>query len=147
MFKRFFVPVILFLIVAMALSGCSGSEEADDGQKKVAVLFPFLIDDGAWNEEGYKGLLEAEKEGIKIAYTEQVRQAEQIEVFRNYAQEGYDVIIGHGGEYMQAALTVAKNSPKPCLWSPMEPKLLIMFRVLLLTLSTEDSVVLSWPYD
>ncbi|NMA54819.1 MAG: BMP family ABC transporter substrate-binding protein [Firmicutes bacterium] len=112
MFKRFFVPVILFLIVAMALSGCSGSEEADDGQKKVAVLFPFLIDDGAWNEEGYKGLLEAEKEGIKIAYTEQVRQAEQIEVFRNYAQEGYDVIIGHGGEYMQAALTVAKEFPE-----------------------------------
>jgi basic membrane protein A and related proteins len=79
--------------------------------KRVAVLFPGLVDDQSWNQAGFEGLKRAEAEGAEIAYTERVNQSQQVEVFRNYAQQGYDIIVGHGGEYMDAALQVASEYP------------------------------------
>ena len=42
---------------------------------------------------------------------EDVSQDEQIEVLRNYAAEGYDIIIGHGGEYADSIGIVGKEYP------------------------------------
>jgi basic membrane protein A len=79
--------------------------------KRVALIMPGLIDDQSWNQAGYEGLTRLEEEGAEIAYTERVNQSQQVEVFRNYAQQGYDIIVGHGGEYMDAALQVASEFP------------------------------------
>ncbi|HET8786130.1 MAG TPA: BMP family protein [Candidatus Limnocylindrales bacterium] len=80
---------------------------------KAAALFPGLVDDQSWNQAGFEGLKKAESEaGATIAYTEKVTQDQQVETFRNYAQQGYNVIIGHGGEYMDSALQVASEFPE-----------------------------------
>lgn len=79
---------------------------------KVAVAFPGVVSDQSWNQFGFEGLKKAEEEcGVEIAYTEDVFPDEQVEVFRNYAAEGYDVIIGHGGEYADAIEQVAAEYP------------------------------------
>jgi basic membrane protein A len=79
---------------------------------KVAVLFPGVVTDDSWNQRGYEGLVQAEKEcGVEIAYTEEATQDEQVEIMRTYAAEGYDIIIGHGGEYIDAAETVGSEYP------------------------------------
>ncbi|MEA1927112.1 MAG: BMP family ABC transporter substrate-binding protein [Candidatus Auribacterota bacterium] len=79
---------------------------------KVAVLFPGVVSDQSWNQFGYEGLMRIKNEGgVKMAYSENVSQDMQIEAFRNYAAEGYDVIIGMGDEYTDAAGTVAKEYP------------------------------------
>lgn len=79
---------------------------------KVAVLFPGVVTDQSWNQFGYEGLkLAAEECGLEIGYSENVSQDEQIEVLRNYAAEGYDIIIGHGGEYSDSIGMVAKEYP------------------------------------
>lgn len=81
--------------------------------KKVALLLPGVIYDKSWSQSGYEGLVKAKEEcGIEPAYTESVEQAEQTEVFRNYAQQGYDTIIGHGSQYTDAAMSVAKEFPE-----------------------------------
>jgi len=49
--------------------------------------------------------------GVEIAYSEDVSQDEQIEVLRNYAAEGYGIIIGHGGEYSDSIGLVAQEYP------------------------------------
>lgn len=91
-----------------APTGDSGTSGGGGGEKKAAALFPGLVDDQSWNQAGFEGLKRAETEsGVQIAYTEKVTQDQQVEVFRNYAQQGYNVVIGHGGEYMDAALQVA----------------------------------------
>lgn len=88
--------------------GASSAASGATGGKKVAALFPGLVDDQSWNQAGFEGLKRAETEsGATIAYTEKVTQDQQVEVFRNYAQAGNNIIIGHGGEYMDAALQVA----------------------------------------
>ena len=72
--------------------------------KKVAVLFPGVVSDQSWNQFGFEGLKQAEAEcGVEIAYSENVFQDAQLETFRNYAAEGYNIIIGHGGEYAESA--------------------------------------------
>lgn len=103
------------LMAACTSTPPGGSPAASDGAagKKVAALFPGLVDDQSWNQAGYTGLKRAETEaGATIAYTEKVTQDQQVEVFRNYATAGNQVIIGHGGEYMDAALQVAEEFPE-----------------------------------
>ena len=92
-------------------SFAAGAQEEGAAGKRVAVLFPGLVDDQSWNQAGFEGLTRLEEEGAEIAYTERVNQSQQVEVFRNYAQQGYDIIVGHGGEYMDAALQVATEYP------------------------------------
>jgi basic membrane protein A len=100
------------LVAACGGSSNGGGSGSSDGGKKVAALFPGLVDDQSWNQAGFTGLKRAETEaGATIAYTEKVTQDQQVEVFRNYAQADNQVIIGHGGEYMDAALQVAEEFP------------------------------------
>ncbi len=112
-----FVMVLALLVGIMTLSvaGCAKKqpETGDQTQsKKVAVLFPGVVYDQSWCQGGYEGLKKAESElGVATAYTENVAQSEQIEIMRNYAAQGYNVIIGHGGEYMDACLTVGAEYP------------------------------------
>jgi len=123
--KRYlsFTFVILTLL-ALVLSTCgqaateapaeeAPAEEAPpEDVTKVAAVFPGVVTDQSWNQFGYEGLVKAEEEcGVEIAYSEDVFQDEQLEVFRNYAAEGYDIIIAHGGEYADSLDTVAKEFP------------------------------------
>ena len=111
-----FLTGLSVLILTLGLGVGSFSVHAQDGSptaagKRVAVLFPGLVDDQSWNQAGFEGLQQAEEAGAEIAYTERVNQSQQVEVFRNYAQQGYNVVIGHGGEYMDAALQVGQEFP------------------------------------
>jgi basic membrane protein A and related proteins len=108
----------LLVTLALVLAACgqdAGSPATSPGEgdsadgKRVAVLFPGLVDDESWNQAGFEGLQQAEGEGVEIAYTENASQDQQVELFRNYAQQGFNVVIGHGGEYMDAALQVAEE--------------------------------------
>lgn len=113
--RRSTIVTVGVFIVGLVVAACGGAGGASPSPsaaaKKVAVLFPGLVDDQSWNQAGYEGLKKAEAEGVTIAYTEKVTQDQQVEVFRNYAQQGFNVVVGHGGEYMDAALQVAAEFP------------------------------------
>lgn len=114
--KNFRVVFALIVTLAMILSACGGAAtEAPpevNAKTKVAVAFPGVISDQSWNQFGYDGLLQAQKDcDLDIAYSEDVFQDQQLEIFRNYAAEGYDIIIGHGGEYADAITAVAAEFP------------------------------------
>jgi basic membrane protein A len=96
----------------------TAEETAVEEKIKVAATFPGVVSDQSWNQFGYEGLKRAEEEcGVEIAYSEDVFQDEQIETFRNYAAEGYDIIIAHGGEYADSITIVANEYPD--LWFGM----------------------------
>ncbi len=80
---------------------------------KVAIVMPGVITDQAWNQSGYQGLLQIQKQlGAEVAYTEKVPQPEQAQAIADYARRGYDIVIGHGGEFDAAVLDVAPRFPK-----------------------------------
>ena len=112
----FAITVVLTLVLtacAPATPQASAPATEETAKKlKVAVAFPGEVADQSWNQFGYEGLQKAEKDcNVEIAYTEGVTQDKQLETFRNYASEGFDVIIGHGGEYADAINTTAKEFP------------------------------------
>ncbi len=79
---------------------------------KVAIALPGNITDKSWNQAGYEGLKKAESTlGIETAYSEKVAQPDQAETMADYARRGYNVVIGHGGEFQDAADRVAKDFP------------------------------------
>jgi basic membrane protein A len=121
--KRIKIVFAVTVVLAMVLSACgpkptevpaepTATEPPVEEKTKVAVLFPGVVTDQSWNQFGYEGLVRAEKEcGVEIGYSEDVSQDEQIETIRNYVAEGYDMIIGHGGEYEDSLATVAGEYP------------------------------------
>jgi basic membrane protein A len=79
---------------------------------KVAEILSVPIDDQGFGQAGYMGLKEIEKQlGAEIAYAEKVPAADFEATFRQYAEDKYDVIIGHGAEFSDVALKVAPDYP------------------------------------
>ena len=79
---------------------------------RVAALFAGTIDDAGWVAAAYDGLVKAkEKYGIEFAYSEKLQPADYQSTFRDYASQGYNIIIGHGDPFGDAALKVAKDYP------------------------------------
>ena len=87
--------------------------EEPAAKTKVAFFGPGVVSDQSWNQFGFEGLKKAESEcGVEIAYSENVSQDAQLETLRNYAAEGYNIIIAHGGEYEDNVLKVAEEFPE-----------------------------------
>lgn len=84
-----------------------------DGIKKAAIVMPGSISDNGWNQAGYEGLTQAGEEfGFVTAHSESIEQPDQMEVLSDYARRGYDLVIGHGGEFQDAVNRVAKRFPE-----------------------------------
>lgn len=80
---------------------------------KVAMLLSGSREDGSWSQGGYEGLRKIEAEyQAQVDYQEYVDEANSIEVFREYAEAGYDLIIGHSGGYIESLETVAAEFPR-----------------------------------
>ena len=114
--RKFLAILALIPAFAMLMTGCGGggSQEADPAYTgSVAMVMPGLITDEAFNQYTYDGMMRASKElSIKTAYREEVSQDEQLEVIRQFAQQGYEIIIGQGGQFGEALQTVAKEFPE-----------------------------------
>ena len=105
--------IMLFVISSLAVFA-GGQKEASDEEydHSVAMVLPGLKTDEAFNQYTYEGMVRAAEDfNIKTAYVEEVAQDEQLEVIRQFAQMGYDIIIGQGGQFGEALMTVAKEFP------------------------------------
>lgn len=88
------------------------AEAKGDKKLSVAMVLPGLKTDEAFNQYTYEGMERAKKElGIDTAFREEVTQDEQLEVIRQFAQEGFEIVIGQGGQFGEALQTVAKEFP------------------------------------
>lgn len=114
--------ILALCITAACLAGC-GSDPAEDGgssqgggdsdasKLRIALLLPGSLNDGGWNAAAYAGLMELQSEGYEVAFTENIAIAGIEEAMRNYASEGYDLVIGHGFEFGEPAMRVAGEFP------------------------------------
>lgn len=118
------MATLVLALMVFLLVGCSSSTEetktdtsdatTQEGGKveKIALLLPGTITDHGWNANAHAGLEKLKGEGYETAYTEMVVAANMEATFRNYAKEGYDLLIGHGGQFGDAALRVAADYPE-----------------------------------
>ena len=82
-------------------------------QFRVALVMTSSIADGGWNHLAFLGLRQARDDlGVHVAYAENVAQAEIIEVTRGYADDGYDLILGHGFQFGSAFIEICNEYPR-----------------------------------
>jgi basic membrane protein A and related proteins len=118
---------IQFFVLALAavlVVGCSSDKAGTTADSapgvtkpegvpfKVALLTPGPVSDNGWDALAYEGLQDIKSQmGAEVANQEaggsKIRDA-----MRSYAQGGYNLVIGHGFEYNEVCVDVAKDFPK-----------------------------------
>jgi basic membrane protein A len=98
--------------VFVTAGGQKAAAAGASSQLKIALLMPGPINDGGWNTMAYTALKEAEQFfTAEVAYTENVKQNDQVQLLRQYATRGYNVLIGHGFEFGDAMNQVGGEFP------------------------------------
>ena len=113
-------PLVAATVAVLSCSTSSpqNSKSADTGASsrstfRVALLTPGPISDRAWNGSAYDGLVAVRDSlGAQISHVQTKTPAEFEENFRQYGAQGYDLVIGHGFEYQDAAVRVAPDFPR-----------------------------------
>ncbi|MEK7442110.1 MAG: BMP family protein [Chloroflexota bacterium] len=87
-------------------------------QYKIAIVMPSSIKDAAFSQSMYEALLAVQKEmggeaKLKIAYSENMFQVPNAAAaLRDYASQGYNLVIAHGSQYGTSLAQVAPDFPK-----------------------------------
>lgn len=107
-FGRILVVISLILVFLLIPDQSIGQKKL-----KLAALLPGSISDATFNAAAYRALERLKKVyGVEYVYQENVPQADFEAAFREYAKAGYDVVLGHGFQFGDAALKVALSFPK-----------------------------------
>lgn len=107
----------IFLGVSLAaLAACGSGSGAESGAAErdfsVALLTPGPVTDQSWNAGAYAGLLRIRDSlGARISHIQTRTPAEFEENFRQYGEQGYSLVFGHGFEFQDAARRVAPDYP------------------------------------
>lgn len=120
--KKTLALLLVLMLTILSLAACAPSSGTPDSEPespeligaglKAAMILPGPISDIGYNGPAYEGLLRMESElGYEISYAESVAAADYENVFRTYAQEGYNIIFAHGAQFLETAMLVAEDFP------------------------------------
>jgi len=114
------LSTVFHIVIAAGFLACgkqtdrtASRDSADTHAFRVALLTPGPISDQSWNGGAYQGLLRVRDSlGASISHIQTKTPAEFEEQFRQYGAQGYDLVIGHGFEFQDAAKRVGPDFPK-----------------------------------
>jgi basic membrane protein A len=120
--RKFFVVLFTVLVSVSMLAACaapttqapaaSSPEPTAAPKLKFAAVFPGVITDADYNTLAYIGVQAVKADmGIDTAYSESVAVPDVDRVMREYIDQGYNVIWTHGGQFINATVTLAKAFP------------------------------------
>lgn len=107
----------VLLIVLLTLALMAGLVGAQDSPVRVAVVMPSSITDLAWSQAIYNALVKVQAEmggesALEIAYTENMFDVTAAaQALRDYADDGYDIVIAHGTQYGTSLFELASDYP------------------------------------
>jgi basic membrane lipoprotein Med (substrate-binding protein (PBP1-ABC) superfamily) len=101
---------VRYWIVLLGISFFSQASRAD---LRVAMVLPGSDNDKGWNQMAREGLDSIKKElKADTQIVTNVKSADFYTRVSNFAEDGFDVVICHGGEFEKVAKEAAKNYPK-----------------------------------
>lgn len=107
----------------LVLAGCSGgapsaenaspspAAPAEGAPFKVALLTPGPVSDAGWSAMAYDGLKAIERELGATVNNQEATGPKIRDAMRTYAQDGYQLVFGHGFEYNEPGVELAKDFP------------------------------------
>lgn len=109
----------VLLLLALLLTACGGGTTGggDEGPFRVAVVMPSAINDLAFSQSMYDALValqnEMGEENFEIAYSDSMFVVDDASsALRDYATQGYDLIIAHGSQYGASLQEIAPDFPE-----------------------------------
>ena len=129
-----FQLLVVFIVLSMVLTACApkatettapeepaateapAETEAPAAEAlKVALILPGRADDVSWNQAAYEGMQRAVKNAsvpVDLTVVEDVYDPVDIEpALRDYAQQGYDLVVGHGFQFQEPIIKLAPDFP------------------------------------
>ena len=113
--RRLFSTALHIALWTTLASCTTGRDDASstDEDFRVALLTPGPISDQSWNAGAYEGLMRIRDSlGAQVSHIQTRTPADFEENFRQYGAQGYDLVIGHGFEFQDAAERVAGDHPE-----------------------------------
>jgi basic membrane lipoprotein Med (substrate-binding protein (PBP1-ABC) superfamily) len=114
--KRFLA--ILLVLLALLVSACGGGSGGESGVFRVAVIMPSTVNDLAFSQSMYDALLKIQADmggpdKMELVYSENMFVVDDAAAaIRDYATQGYDLIIAHGSQYGSSLKEIAPDFPK-----------------------------------
>lgn len=116
---------LLAVLTLFAVAGCGSKEPAKEAASKdkktekirIALVLPSTVDDMAWSQSMVEGLKAVQKkmgeDKVEIAISEKLGKAVDAgAAIRQYASQGYDIVIAHGSQFQSVLPEIAKDFPK-----------------------------------
>ncbi|NLL36569.1 MAG: BMP family ABC transporter substrate-binding protein [Fretibacterium sp.] len=109
--KRTLLLVTTMLLVAF------GATAAWSAPIRVGFVVPSTRDDLAWSQAMYEGIIAVQKElgeeNLELSISERLgNPVDAAAAIRQYATQGYDIIIAHGAQYQSLLNDIAPDFPK-----------------------------------
>ncbi|MGB3135522.1 MAG: BMP family protein [Nodosilinea sp.] len=88
------------------------ADAADDSEApRVALVLSGSSNDQSWDQAAFEAGEALKDEGVEVAMSEAVDPADAAAVLRQYAEEGYDLIVAHSFSYQDAVFQVSEEFP------------------------------------
>lgn len=115
--RKFIVYSSAALGTSVFLKACTSQPppaetSSADTPFKVAAVFAGVVTDKGWNQSAFEGLNEAkERLGFEFSYVERIAAPDQAEALSEFARQGFNVVLGHSGEFVGPTQQVASQFP------------------------------------
>src|SRR5512136_3022791 len=113
--------LVTVLVVALLVAACGGPAAPSSAPSKpfrIAVVMPSATTDLAFSQSMYSALLSVQKDmggagALEIKYSENMfKVPDAAGAIRDYASQGFDIVIAHGSQYGSSVQEIAKDFPK-----------------------------------
>jgi basic membrane protein A len=114
--------LVLLMLLALLVSACGApatqEPAAEEGPFRVAAIMPSAINDLAFSQSMYDALTAIQKEmggpdKMELVYSEGMFVVDDAAAaIRDYASQGYDLVIAHGSQYGSSLREIAPDFPE-----------------------------------
>ena len=115
--SKWFRLLVLSAVLAALFSACGADGDDEDGVFRVAAIMPSTISDLAFSQSMYDALVKIQEdmggpEKMELVYSEGMFVVDDAAAaIRDYASEGYDLVIAHGSQYGSSLQEIAPDRP------------------------------------
>jgi basic membrane lipoprotein Med (substrate-binding protein (PBP1-ABC) superfamily) len=114
--------LVTVLVLALLATACGGQAAAPTSAPskpfRIAVVMPSATTDLAFSQSMYSALLSVQKDmggasALELKYSENLFNVpDAAAAIRDYASQGFDIVIAHGSQYGSSVQEIAKDFPQ-----------------------------------